>query len=537
MDSILPNNQDQTPAILILRTATGPRSQRFMEAYGVSKFSVASPSRVACCGPRRPAVRAKMRTADQTHRAAAVVPRFSRSNQTDPKVPAHPNMAFDQSGGRRTFKLLARACLIVFLAFTAQARINLVTLPGRDSVQLTIYNSADLTMVKETRLLTFRKGLNKLEFSWANTLIDPTSVEFRALTRADQVEVLDVSFPPLVTNTLEWRINSEFAGEVKVEIRYFTSGITWSADYVAEAAQTEKFMSLAGHVRVTNSSGEDYENAQVRLVVGVIRLVEDIADLAKQGRPGQKPPPAPPQPAAPMAVPAARFALAKAAGLAEAKPKEIIKEGVSEYFLYTVEGRDTIPNGWSKRLPSFQAAQVPITSYYKFEKERWGDQVMRYYQFTNALPSHLGNEPLPDGSVQAFRVVTGDRLYAYVGATSVKYIPINETVDMELGADQEVLVKPRLMNWEKTNLRFDRDGNVGGWTTKETWEFEVQNSKEIGVVLDIRRNFSGDWTVETATPYEKVDANKIKFVLPLQPREKKTFHYELTTRYGLNASK
>ena len=165
----------------------------------------------------------------------------------------------------------------------AQARINVVTLPGRDTVQLTIYNSADLTLVKETRTLTFRKGLNRLEFSWANTLIDPTSVEFRALTHADEVEVLDVSFPPRVANTLEWRIHSEFAGEVQVEIRYFTSGISWAADYVAEAARDEKAMTLVGQVRVNNNSGEDYENAQVRLVVGVIRLVEEIAQLAQRG--------------------------------------------------------------------------------------------------------------------------------------------------------------------------------------------------------------------------------------------------------------
>ena len=50
-------------------------------------------------------------------------------------------------------------------------------------------------------------------------------------------------------------------------------------------------------------------------------------------------------------------------GLGEeaAKKKEIVKESLSEYFLYTVEGRDTIPTGWSKRLPSFQAPEVPIT--------------------------------------------------------------------------------------------------------------------------------------------------------------------------------
>src|SRR5436190_2220648 len=130
----------------------------------------------------------------------------------------------------------------ILTATTIHARINVVTLPDRDTVQLTIYNSADLTLVKETRHLTFRKGMNKLEFSWANTLIDPTSVEFRALTHADEVEVQDVSFPPRVANTLEWRINSEFAGDVVVEIRYFTSGISWSADYVVEANRNETQM-------------------------------------------------------------------------------------------------------------------------------------------------------------------------------------------------------------------------------------------------------------------------------------------------------
>jgi hypothetical protein len=137
---------------------------------------------------------------------------------------------------------LRKAIFSFALALTCQAalaRVNVVTLPGRDSVLLTICNSVDLTLVKETRVLTFRKGLNRLEFSWANTLIDPTSVEFRALSHADEVEVLDVSFPPRVTNTLEWRIHSEFAGEVQVEIRYFTSGISRSADYVVEAAQTK----------------------------------------------------------------------------------------------------------------------------------------------------------------------------------------------------------------------------------------------------------------------------------------------------------
>jgi hypothetical protein len=440
--------------------------------------------------------------------------------------------------GGQLYLLWSWLCLLLLAGPAAFARANVVTLPGRDSVQLTIYNSADLTLAKETRVLTFRRSSNRLEFSWANTLIDPTSVEFRALTHADAVDVLDVSFPPRVANTLEWRISSEFAGEVQVEIRYFTSGITWAADYVAEATKAEKTMTLAGAVRVTNKSGEDYENAQVRLVVGVIRLVERIVDLAQPrkapvGRTATKP--------GRTTGGELEFAdrllheldFGSVSGPMQ-KQREIIKEGISEYFLYTVEGRDTIPTGWSKRLPSFKTPDVPITSYYKFEKEQWGDQVMRYYRFTNAEPSKLGREPLPDGEVKAFRVVTDDNLYSFVGSTSVKYIPVNESVEMELGSDREVLVKPTLMNWEKTNLQFDGRGDVKGWTIKETWQAEVQNSKDIDVVLDIRRNVAGDWSLKTDAQYEKVDANKVKFVLPLKPREKQQFTYEVTTNHGSN---
>jgi len=159
---------------------------------------------------------------------------------------------------------------------------------------------------------------------------------------------------------------------------------------------------------------------------------------------------------------------------------------------------------------------------------------MRYYQFTNSAPSKLGNEPLPDGDVKAFRLTTDDKLYAFVGRTSVKYIPVNEAVEMELGNDLGVLVKPSLMNWEKTRLQFDNNGNVKGWTIKETWQIEVQNSKDIDVVLDIRRNLSGDWFIKTDAKYEKVDATKVKFMLPLKPREKQTFAYEVTMNFGSN---
>ena len=179
---------------------------------------------------------------------------------------------------------LCCAALIAASALLGAARaenVDLSTVPARNTVQLTIYNSEDLTLVRETRKVTFKPGANPLEFSWANTLIDPTSVELRFLTQAEKLTVLDTTFPHAKPQMLYWNVGSELDGEATIEITYFTSGINWSADYIGIAGTDESQLNLEGFVRVNNNSGEEYEEAQVRLVVGRINLVQKIAELAR----------------------------------------------------------------------------------------------------------------------------------------------------------------------------------------------------------------------------------------------------------------
>src|SRR3954453_7029623 len=179
---------------------------------------------------------------------------------------------------RVTYLLLVGTVLgVVCIATPAFARnVDLSTVPKRDSVQLTIYNSEDLTLVRETRTVTFKKGANPLQFSWANTLIDPTSVQLKFLSSADKLDLLDTTFPHDKPQMLYWNVQSEIDGEASIEITYFTSGISWSADYIAIADKEEKSLAIDGFVRVSNRSGEEYEDAEVRLVVGTINLVEKI---------------------------------------------------------------------------------------------------------------------------------------------------------------------------------------------------------------------------------------------------------------------
>ncbi|HZL87610.1 MAG TPA: hypothetical protein VFB96_04475, partial [Pirellulaceae bacterium] len=69
--------------------------------------------------------------------------------------------------------VVASALLLALSGEVSAENVDLSTVPSRDTVQLTIYNSEDLTLVRETRKVTFKKGVNPLQFSWANTLIDP----------------------------------------------------------------------------------------------------------------------------------------------------------------------------------------------------------------------------------------------------------------------------------------------------------------------------------------------------------------------------
>lgn len=56
------------------------------------------------------------------------------------------------------------ASIILLAGWAAYARnVDLSTVPKRDTVELTIYNSEDLTLVRETRTITFKKGANPLQ--------------------------------------------------------------------------------------------------------------------------------------------------------------------------------------------------------------------------------------------------------------------------------------------------------------------------------------------------------------------------------------
>jgi len=426
--------------------------------------------------------------------------------------------------------------------FAPASAIELVTLPKRQNVQLTIYNSADLTLVRERRNLTLKKGWNWLQFMWANTLIDPTSLSLEPLEQKEQIHIEQLVYPARLKDVGRWLIRSDLSGRVPFEITYFTSGLYWRAFYMGTLSVDEKKMQLQGYVRVGNASGEDYENAQTRLIVGKVHILDRIAELARRqyphGRPGL-----PTTLLRPRGGTGGGRLDVNANALDEkaffniiTEKKEIIKEGLSEYFLYTIEGTETIPDKWGKRLLSFEAKEIPVKSLYKYDEERWGTSTIRYLSFSNDEEHKLGQTPIPNGTVKIYRQADEEGYLSYVGGTSVKYIPVDEEVELSLGPARQVMVKPILMDFKTENYMFDDDDNISGWDEVRTWKIGIVNTRTLPVEIEITRGFkTAYWTLATegeGVSYTKHDVSHARFRHTLAPRSKREFTYTVRTYHG-----
>ncbi len=479
----------------------------------------------------------------------------------------------------KCFAILLAACGFAVQLF---ADVALVTVPRREATQLTIYNSEDITMVREHRLLTVKPGINRIQFSWANTLIDPTSIDFRILDHVDKVDLIDTTFPAGRNDALQWNIRSEMAGKIPVEIRYFTSGITWKADYVGIANEDETALNVTGYVRVFNNSGELYDNAQTRLVVGTINLVEQIADLARRPPPtaneiltrGDK-------------LKALGWALKKAQKVraegrlddapadesAPEEPAKVVKQGLSEYFLFTIEGREDIKNNEPKRLVSMKVADVPLECIYKLTDRDGGGHFTKYYRFNNkkllddegnekelSAMANLGESPLPDGMVRLFSEYANKDL-AYVGGTATKYVPIGDRVEVNVGRDADITIIRRLKDQQITNVvarQYKRRisntyvmyYDLIDYDETFFYEEEIVSGKPVDVKTDVERRFDAnvvlwaedaqpkDWTSNSPGAYvdlhevagrkQRVDQNHVKYFLDLKPGEKRFVTYSVT---------
>lgn len=234
-----------------------------------------------------------------------------------------------------------------------------------------------------------------------------------------------------------------------------------------------------------------------------------------------------------------------------AKQKEIIKEGLSEYFIYTVEGTETINNGWAKRMRSFEGLMIPFKIQYRYRPQEYGDRLVRMYLLTNDKDSKLGTTPLPDGVVRVYRDNGRDGL-SYLTQQSIKYIPIGDKIELNLGVDPNVIFELIKLRTSRDNIWMQINGmdifrrvddgagdivinsNVAGWDDHTNYTQRIRNYTPKPIDVEIRRSWDGHIVFRSSLKPTLFDYRTVQFQATVPPATKTNLLFEVVQKQGHN---
>ena len=226
---------------------------------------------------------------------------------------------------------------------------------------------------------------------------------------------------------------------------------------------------------------------------------------------------------------------------------------MSEYFIYTIEGTETIPNGWSKRLRSLEALEVPFKIQYRYREPEYGPQLVRMYLLKNDKDSKLGTTPLPDGVVRLFRD-NGRKGLSFLVAQPIKYIPIGDKIELNLGPDPDVVFELlKLKVWRDTlwmqingadvfhrvdepgGVQIDVNSSLAGWDDHTLYAQRVRNYTAKPIELEIRRPFDGHIVFRSGLKAKNYDFRTVEYTATVEAGKKADLLYEIVQHQGRNA--
>ena len=412
-------------------------------------------------------------------------------------------------------KLLAIGTLalvgISFCFYPASAHISFSTISPASRVIVTIYEG-NLSFIREQHYLNLKVGLNEVQFSWAGTWIDSSSIKLEALQHPKKVSIKEAVLPLDGKDFIIWKIESSQNLRELVEISYFTSGLFWEAGYDAEVNPEENLISsLKGWVKIENKSGKDYRKAEVILITGPIHLLEGKKREEKR-----------------RVLKA--IALEKNEGSERRiiHPQVIEKEKISEYHLFRIKGKSDIEDKKKVKLALFTSKDIPLEVLYCFNLNKWGPYAVKFYKFENKE-----RFPLPPGPIRILQRQT-DKTLNYLGEDKIKYISSKGKVEINLGSTCKVRVDRKLKGYLRSGLQFSVRKDLVGYREEEKYQLKSQNFLNKIVKLKIREEISGEWDLlgSSILPSKK-EAGALEFLLDIPAKREREIAYHIGKKVRL----
>lgn len=209
------------------------------------------------------------------------------------------------------------------------------------------------------------------------------------------------------------------------------------------------------------------------------------------------------------------------------------QENLFEYHLYTLDRPTTLKNNQTKQVALLSAQQVPVKKLYRLSTSSSGyyngyesmpelgekREVSVFVTFGNNKEDNLGL-PLPKGVVRVYKPdSSGNALF--IGEDNIDHTPEKQSVTLKLGNAFDVTG-----NWKRTNFK-----RIAKNVVEENIEIEVANAKDTPVEILVVEPINDSWEIiSESIKHDKPSANAASWKVPVAPKDKTTLKFTVRIR-------
>ncbi|MES2636523.1 MAG: DUF4139 domain-containing protein [Pseudomonadota bacterium] len=212
------------------------------------------------------------------------------------------------------------------------------------------------------------------------------------------------------------------------------------------------------------------------------------------------------------------------------------EESLLEYHLYSLDRPTTINDNQTKQVALLSASNVPVKKelvltgadyYYQGQYGEIGSKlkVGVFVEFENKETSKLGM-PLPKGILRVYKKDSKGNAQ-FVGEDNIEHTPKNETVRLKLGDAFDVTADKKQTDFKvlakpsKTNQLYE-----------SAFELTLKNAKKEKVLVTVQEPISGDWKIISEShPHIKANSRLAEWKIEVPAEGKATLIYRAQVKY------
>ncbi|NOT14018.1 MAG: DUF4139 domain-containing protein [Methylotenera sp.] len=212
------------------------------------------------------------------------------------------------------------------------------------------------------------------------------------------------------------------------------------------------------------------------------------------------------------------------------------EESLLEYHLYSLDRPTTISENQTKQVSLLSASNIPARKelvlrgadyYYQSQYGEIGTKmkVGVFVEFDNKEASKLG-VPLPKGVMRVYKKDQAGNAQ-FVGEDSIDHTPKNEVIRLKLGESFDVTADKK-----QVDFKVLPNPQKGHSAFESAFEFTLKNAKKEKMTVLVQEPISGEWKVTNEShPHTKVNSHLAIWKIDIPAEGKTTLTYRAQVKY------